>query len=82
MAIQGIYQHYKGAYYLVMHQAQHTETLEHLVVYANIEQLDKVWVRPLKMFLEDVEIDGKKVPRFRKIEPEDISNQEALEDSK
>ena len=26
---------------------------------------DNLWVRPLKMFLEEVEIDGKKMPRFR-----------------
>jgi hypothetical protein len=73
MTIQGLYKHYKGNHYLVMHQASHTETLEHLVVYADINELNNVWVRPLKMFLENVTIEGKDVPRFEKIEIEDES---------
>jgi len=28
----------------------------------------KLWVRPLKMFIEEVEVNGKKVPRFEYIE--------------
>ena len=30
--------------------------------------VSKLWVRPKKMFLEEVEINGKKVPRFKFIE--------------
>lgn len=29
--------------------------------------LTLLWVRPLKMFVEDVEVDGKNVPRFEYI---------------
>ena len=63
----GKYQHYKGHFYKVIGIAKHSETLEELVIYeALYENPDgKLWVRPLKMFLEKVKINGKKVPRFK-----------------
>jgi len=63
----GKYQHYKTKhYYRVIGVAKHSETLEELVVYEALDENSdgKLWVRPKKMFLEKVEIDGKKVPRF------------------
>ena len=65
---RGVYLHYKGKKYRVLGVAHHSETLEELVVYrvANAKKL--LWVRPLKMFLEEVEVDGKKVKRFARIE--------------
>ncbi len=60
----GKYRHYKGNEYEVLHVAKHTETEEGLVVYKAISDPEKVWVRPLTMFIEDVEIDGKTMPRF------------------
>lgn len=66
----GIYQHYKGNKYLVLGIAKHSETLEDLVVYCTLYENEKsaLWVRPLKMFLEDVVVDGQKVARFKKID--------------
>lgn len=66
----GIYQHYKGNTYLVLGTAKHSETLEELVVYVTLYENEEgpLWVRPLKMFLEDVVVNGKNVPRFRKLE--------------
>ncbi len=62
----GKYRHYKGNFYQVIGTARHSETLEELVVYkALYKSKYKLWVRPKKMFLEKVEVDGKKVPRFR-----------------
>ncbi len=64
----GKYQHSKtGKYYRVIGTAKHSETLEDLVVYKTLYKnpLSKLWVRPIKMFLEKVEINGKKVPRFK-----------------
>ncbi|MEK7649489.1 MAG: DUF1653 domain-containing protein [Patescibacteria group bacterium] len=61
----GEYEHYKGKRYKVIGVAQHSETLEELVVYQKLYDDQSLWVRPLKMFLEDVEVEGKKVPRFR-----------------
>ncbi len=65
----GTYQHYKGMKYLVLGIAKHSETKEDLVVYVTLYDNDmaNLWVRPLKMFLENVTIDGKEVPRFKKI---------------
>ncbi len=61
----GIYRHYKGGEYRVIGVAKHSETLEDMVIYEHLDDsADKTWVRPLKMFLETIEVDGKKVPRF------------------
>ena len=61
---QGIYRHYKGNLYQVLHTAQHSETEELLVVYRCLYGEYGVWVRPLAMFTETVEVDGKQVARF------------------
>ena len=64
---QGIYRHYKGSLYQVLHTAQHSETEESLVVYRCLYGEYGVWVRPLAMFTETVELDGKVIPRFELI---------------
>jgi hypothetical protein len=64
----GKYTHYKGKEYEVIGVAKHSETLEKLVVYRALYGEKQIWVRPLKMFLEEVEIDGKKIPRFSPVE--------------
>ena len=64
---QGIYRHYKGSLYQVLHTAKHSETEEFLVVYRCLYGEYDVWVRPLSMFTEIVNIDGKEVPRFELI---------------
>ncbi len=67
----GRYQHSKsGKLYNVIGVAKHSETLKELVVYECLyDNPDgKLWVRPLKMFTEKVELNGKKVPRFKFIE--------------
>ena len=64
---QGIYRHYKGNLYQVLHTAQHSETEELLVVYRCLYGEYDVWVRPLTMFTETVEVDGKEIPRFELI---------------
>ena len=61
---QGIYRHYKGNLYQVLHTAHHSETEEALVVYRCLYGEYGVWVRPLTMFAESVELDGKSVARF------------------
>ncbi|OPH38323.1 DUF1653 domain-containing protein [Moraxella equi] len=64
---QGIYRHYKGNLYQVLHTARHSETEEWLVVYRALYGDYGVWVRPLAMFCESVTIDGKTLPRFELI---------------
>ncbi|NTW22182.1 DUF1653 domain-containing protein [Candidatus Falkowbacteria bacterium] len=68
----GKYQHYKGNYYEVIGVAHHSETLEELVVYRALYEHEKfgdnsLWVRPMKMFLETVVIDGKEILRFKPV---------------
>jgi hypothetical protein len=60
-----IYRHYKGGFYRVIGTATHTETQEELVIYEGID--GRVWARPRDMFFEEVEVDGKKVPRFQRL---------------
>lgn len=62
---KGIYQHYKGNYYEVIDVARHSETLEKMIIYRHLYGDFSSWVRPLTMFLEQVEINGLKIPRFR-----------------
>jgi hypothetical protein len=53
--------------YLALHLATHSETLEKMVVYISLyeNETSQMWVRPLKMFLERVNVKGKKVQRFK-----------------
>ena len=60
------YKHYKGNVYKVLHIAIHTETVEEMVVYQATYDDMKIFVRPLKMFLEKVEVNNKLVNRFEK----------------
>ncbi|MEN9649311.1 MAG: hypothetical protein RL094_278 [Candidatus Parcubacteria bacterium] len=69
--VGGIYQSSKNKnLYKVLALAKHSETLEDLVIYeAQYENtLSKVWARPRSMFLEIVERDGVKQPRFILVE--------------
>jgi hypothetical protein len=68
----GKYLHYKNKPYEVIGVARHSETLEELVVYRaqyDSEEFgcNSLWVRPKEMFMENVEVDGKMVPRFKYI---------------
>ncbi|POY36441.1 DUF1653 domain-containing protein [Solitalea longa] len=60
----GKYKHYKGGFYNVISFAKHSETLEELVVYQRLYGDYSIWVRPIQMFNEKVEFEGKTVLRF------------------
>lgn len=66
IVIGGLYQHYKGMNYIVHDLVRHSETLEWMVFYECLydNPKGKLWVRPKEMFLETVEVDGVKKPRF------------------
>jgi hypothetical protein len=61
----GTYQHFKGNFYEVLHVAKHSETEEFMVVYHPKNQPEDIWVRPLIMFDETIERQGKRVKRFK-----------------
>jgi hypothetical protein len=73
MTIQpGLYRHFKGKNYEVIGTAHHSETLEELVVYRALYTSPEfgekaLWVRPVKMWEEEVEFEGRKVRRFEKV---------------
>lgn len=64
----GKYRHYKGGLYEVVGVANHSETLEKMVVYKHLDDDGGLWVRPLAMFKEFIEKDGEKIPRFKKVD--------------
>lgn len=75
---KGIYEHFKGGRYRFIRLARDAETLEELVVYEPLYETefgDVFWVRPLKEFLEVIERDGKRQPRFRLVAGEGQAEQ-------
>jgi hypothetical protein len=70
MLKKGKYRHYKGKEYELIGIARHSETLEELVVYKALYQSEgeNLWVRPLKMFTEEITIDGITLKRFELME--------------
>jgi hypothetical protein len=63
----GRYRHYKGNEYTVVGVARHSETEEELVVYRQEYGEFGLWVRPVAMFAETVEVDGRPMPRFERL---------------
>ncbi len=61
----GRYRHFKGKDYEVLGVARHSEGQEDMVVYRPLYGESGLWVRPLSMFVEEVERDGVRRPRFR-----------------
>jgi hypothetical protein len=66
----GLYEHYKGNKYQVLGVVLHSETYEEMALYKALHGDGYTWVRPLKMFLETVEVNGQSVPRFKFISSE------------
>ena len=66
---KGIYQHYKGQLYQVLHVATHSESQEKLVVYQCLYGDYSIWVRPLEMFTESITLDDdREQERFKLIQ--------------
>lgn len=58
-----IWKHYKGNDYKIIVLGKHSETAEDMVVYKQLHS-DKIYIRPMNLFFQDVEWEGKTVPRF------------------
>ena len=55
--INRVYKHFKGDYYLVVDVANDSETKEKYVVYRRLYDDCSLWIRPLDMFLSEVDHD-------------------------
>ena len=64
----GLYRHYKGGMYAVLATTRHSESLEPMTLYRALYGEQGLWVRPAAMFEEEVVIDGKRQPRFQRID--------------
>ena len=73
----GIHRHYKGNLYYVLGNVLHTETQEIMVLYRSVNPTRQMkqenptgitFVRPIDSFMEQINIDGKMIPRFKRIE--------------
>jgi len=61
---KGVYRHFKGNLYELVGIANHSETLEEMVVYRALYGDGGLWVRPASMWCENVEHEGRTVSRF------------------
>ena len=66
--LPGYWRHFKGGDYEVVGVAAHSETGEALVVYRALYGNRGLWVRPAAMWNETVELEGRRVPRFTRLE--------------
>lgn len=58
--VHGIYKHYKGNLYIVEDIIYHSETGEKMVAYRALYGDNRLWCRPYKMFLDEVNKNGQK----------------------
>lgn len=65
----GHYRHFKGGEYEVLGLARSSETLEPVVLYRPLYDDIGLWVRPYAMFVETVEAEGRRQPRFAYLGP-------------
>lgn len=63
LKINRVYKHFKGDYYLIVDVANDSETKEKYVVYRKLYDDGSLWIRPLKMFLS--EVDHEKYPNVK-----------------
>ena len=63
LKINRVYKHFEGDYYLVTDIANDSETKEKFVVYRRLYGDGSLWIRPLEMFLS--EVDHEKYPNVK-----------------
>jgi hypothetical protein len=71
--VGGIYRHYKNKCYRVIGIGRHSETHEDMIVYQALYESPEFgdnafWIRPLGLFLEEVMVNGQRMPRFALVE--------------
>jgi len=66
------FQHYKGMRYVILSIGRHSESEDLHVVYQALYEDEEfgdgaIWIRPLAMFLQNIQLEGKTIPRFIRI---------------
>ena len=64
------FRHFKGGMYKYIHSAFDSETQERMVVYQALYGNMSYWVRPEKMFFENIEKEGRRFARFSETDVE------------
>lgn len=72
---KGIYRHYKGGEYEVLEEALDEAKKEPLVIYRSLSD-EKIWSRNKKNFLEKVEVEKEKKPRFEFLKEVEVESSE------
>jgi len=62
------YKHFKGNIYKIIAIAKHSETMEDLVIYQQIDDVTKIWARPINMFNDTIIKENVSYKRFTKID--------------
>lgn len=60
----GRYRHFKGSEYELVSVARHSETEELFAVYFAVDDPERIWVRPVEMFVERIERGDRAQLRF------------------
>ncbi len=63
------YRHFKGNEYIIVCVGKDSDTEEEMVVYKDLSDESKIWIRPHSMFVDmKKNVDGTEVQRFTKID--------------
>ena len=83
---QEMYRHFKGNIYQIRCLAKHSETGEMMVVYQAMYDTFQIYVRPLAMFMEEVDVekypDARQQYRFELLQDSElVSGSQAVEET-
>lgn len=70
----GMYRHFKGGIYEVLGVAEHSEQPEEFVVYRVLDGSKRLFVRPMTMFVELVNVNGQERRRFEFVDGQTITD--------